>query len=940
MGGVMRGLARSIVLAGMSVVASSGFGADDGSIVGGNDLRQVEQALRALRMTTRDLSFRKDVVESERVPMAARRVLQEPLMLPAYAQHWHAGARGVTNLVSLVDVATRDVAGVDNAVTGQTLNSGRIAPVAGLEGAPVQVCQAVDLIYRAGIEAELLLRAGMAREPRDVLAAVMMEILTADQARAAIPDFMAAGFDGARLRTMLETSENLMADEDHGVSIMLDAAGQWNTDHTRRAALMVCRAVDEALVLLKGQPVGGEFQMSADTALGKVVCGGTGRNTYEEEAFLIVDLGGDDVYRCRAGLGSVILGRPISVVIDVAGNDHYVSRANFSQGAGVFGIGVLADESGDDVYAAGHVSQGAGVFGCGLLADRGGNDLFEADSLGQGAGMFGWGLLWQQNGDTRYGVRCLGQGASGAGGMGWLLDGQGNDVYVAGGERPCSWLPGQHFSMSQGFSIGMRPFAGGGTAVLCDLDGQDRYVADVYGQGAGYWYGVGMLIDAGGNDFYQAYQYAQGAGIHLSAGMLADLAGDDQYSAQAICQGGAHDYGVGMLVDRAGNDRYMAATTAQGSAIYNSVGLLLDRAGDDFYAGRDPRQSQAAGHDGGKREYGSIGLMIDMAGGDAYSQGQTNNAAWLKPFHGAGIDIEGTNILAGAEALTWLRDEVKKPGDDATKPASWRGFIRANPDLPVEKLLRRSTSDRPDAREAWEELKRGGMDSLRYLVTRLDSPAVMVRVKTEELVDALGTNSVPVLVEGLNNESLEVRRGCSVLLARFGDDAATRNRSGDRVIPALMKLADNDETLASALYALGHWRAGDAMGTATNALRHEKELVRLRAAQTLGRVGDRRAMADLVRALDDEMWTVRYAAETALVAMGHEARGPLRRAFGTASIRSKPHIVAGLAKLGDRRALTWARTLWRDDDAAWRTARMRELESYMAASGKGRSLDR
>ena len=53
----------------------------------------------------------------------------------------------------------------------------------------------------------------------------------------------------------------------------------------------------------------------------------------------------------------------------------------------------------------------------------------------------------------------------------------------------------------------MRPFAGGGVGILCDLKGYDRYIADVYGQGASYWYSTGLLLDAEGDDIYRAYQY-------------------------------------------------------------------------------------------------------------------------------------------------------------------------------------------------------------------------------------------------------------------------------------------------------------------------------------------------------------------------------------------------------------------------------------------------
>jgi hypothetical protein len=68
--------------------------------------------------------------------------------------------------------------------------------------------------------------------------------------------------------------------------------------------------------------------------------------------------------------------------------------------------------------------------------------------------------------------------------------------------------------------------------------------------------------------------------------------------------------------------------------------MLLDCSGHDVYTGTDPKASQAAGHDGDKREYGSIALMLDLGGANKYSQGQTNNEIWLKPLYGCGIDMD------------------------------------------------------------------------------------------------------------------------------------------------------------------------------------------------------------------------------------------------------------------------------------------------------------
>jgi HEAT repeat protein len=883
------------------------------------DQQEIGRALEAIRMLPGDLGFKKDVADSVLVSPVARRLLHRPLDLPVHAQEWRVRAAAVTNLVSLLQVS---------GVLVDSQRKEERAKIDGLDRVPVPVQEAVGLLVQAGHEAAALLKRGLPKEMESPWAAVIADALTEQQVKDGEAEWKAAGFPLDRLQKFLDDAQNLRAPEDDTFRPLWTASQAWDEAAVRQAAAVMSHAVDEAIARIQKQRSDGAFRVEVDSDLGKIVCGGTGNDTYTDDAFLIIDLGGDDLYRCRAGMGSTLVGRPVSVVIDMAGNDQYVARKSFAQGTGVFGIGVLVDCGGDDIYAAEHFAQGMGLFGYGLLVDGGGNDTFAASSNAQGTGIFGLGALWQRGGDSRYDVRQMGQGTGGVGGVGVLVDGGGNDVYLAGGERACPWLPGQYFSMAQGFAIGMRPFTGGGTGVLCDLDGNDRYVSDVYGQGASYWYGVGMLIDGAGNDFYQAYQYCQGAGIHLSAGILADLAGDDQYGAQAICQGGAHDYSVGMLVDRAGNDRYTAATTAQGSAINNSFALLLDRAGNDFYAGRDPNQSQAAGHDGGKREYGSIALMLDLGGADVYSQGQSNQVAWIKPWYGAGVDCEATNAVASTAAFGTARTEDPAKSNDEGR-SDLMQFRRADPDEPMEKLLRRAVSDRPDEAAAMEALKGKGAESLRYLVSRLDSPSVMVRVKAEEFVDALGAAAVPVLGEGLRDDRESVRRGCATFLARFGDNQSVSKQERAAVVNGLMPLLADEATITAALYALGHWHAREAYPAALSALRHEKELVRMRAAQALGRFGDRQAIPGLIEALGDPVWTVRYAAEGALVELGRGSIGPMRCAYAKATPVAKPHILGALARLGDRRALTWARILWRYEDPIWLKAEMRQLEESL-----------
>ncbi|MGD1018540.1 MAG: HEAT repeat domain-containing protein [Verrucomicrobiia bacterium] len=895
------------------------------------DEQAIEMALRAIKMTPRDLSFQKTNVESELILQKARTFLQQPLTLPVYGQSVASNLQSIASLQMLA-VFSQHQLEVPSAPVDIEYSPVTVDPDF-LTNLPPAVARAVEIIADGAGRANQLLQQSLPSEKSRALAAFAMETFGLDKDAAELQAWDKLGLKTNDVADLLRRDANLDLQDGELETTILDASDKLDRSGLFAASELLADSVDKAIAILqaaKDDPaMQKEFQVETDTPLGKIIVGGAGHNVYTNEAFLIIDTGGDDTYVNSAGGANGLLGRPISIVIDLGGNDEFISRRSFSQGSGVFGIGILAALGSNCTFQAKHLSQGAGFFGCGLLMTGEGNQTFEADTFCQGAGMFGAGILWQRGGDTRYKAAQMAQGFGGTSGIGILLDESGNDYYFAGGKYPCGWLPNHYFSLSQGFGYGMRPFAGGGIGILCDLKGDDHYVADVYGQGASYWYSVGLLLDLAGNDTYDAYQYCQGAGIHLSSGELIDWGGNDTYTAGHICQGAAHDYAVGILIDRAGNDRYSGDTTAQGAAINNSFAMLLDCSGNDVYTGADPKQSQGAGHDGDKREYGSIALMLDLGGRDKYSQGQTNNGIWLKPLYGAGLDCEFTNVVAET-ALPSLGQFTADRGPTPQTHTRLYQVAPVDTRQPVEQLLRRAISDRPDAQAASDELKRRGTEVLPYLLTRLDSPEVLVRVKAEEIVDYLGTNAVPLLIDGIDNaKNDEVARLCCYFLARFNEKARA-------AIPHVLPLINREKTRTVAFYTLGHLRAREAFVPAMNALDSRQELVRLRAAQALGRIGDRRATPKLIGALGDELWDVRYAAEDGLVGLGRQSIGPLRRAFGKASPRAQPHILEALARLGDHQALAWARTFYKNDDPLVRTAVENQLANELSAGTKKR----
>jgi len=877
-------------------------------------------------MDVSDLGFRKDVADSERVLAKARGFLADPLTLPAYGQHAMQDLKASRGLGDLADYARVQLELPEAPPMPQDVRPAFLSKE--LDALPEPVRRAVRAVVEAGLSVRPALGKALpqSKPARQAVMAFALNHFHLDRKEADLQSVRQLGLDPAEVKDFLDRQERLELQEDETVRPQLEAADATDPAALLTSFTLLCRAVDGSMAILRQSPPCGAFEVSFDTPMGRVFCGGSGPNVYKDEAFLILDAGGDDRYEGSAGGANGLEGRPIAIVLDAGGDDFYASRRSVSQGAGLLGIGILADAGGNDVLLGSHLSQGAGLFGCGALLLGPGRQSLQAGIWAQGAGVFGAGILRQESGDTDYRASELCQACAGTSGCGLLIEEGGRDAYVAMSSSPCEWLPGQFFTLAQGFSIGIRPWAGGGVGILADFSGADRYVADVYGQGSSYWYSVGLLLDAEGNDVYTAHQYSQGVGIHLSSGALLDWAGDDRYWGWALCQGTAHDYAVGVLADRAGNDTYAVSGTGQGSALTNACALFVDRSGDDFYAGRDKASSQASGQVAGPRGYGCVAVLLDLGGDDVYSQGFANGEAWLKPGHGAGWDLEAVRKEAPAPAL----EHPRFPAAPPSPPRPSRPPV--DPAHPVERLLRRAvreaeTPDQAkDKQSAIDELTRRGLEVLPYLFGRLNSPDVLVRVRVEGILDATGPAAVPLLAEALKSPDREVVRAVAQLLSRFEDPRATQ---------ALLPLLEDEKTCGTALTALAKFRAKEALEPCLGMLAADPprtELIRLRAAVALGRIRDARAVDALLKALDDPLWNVRTAAEEALVEIGEPAREPLAAFFPAASPRAKPYVVRALAALKDRRALTFSREAWQGVDPAFWAAEGRLLSEML--SGK------
>ena len=123
----------------------------------------------------------------------------------------------------------------------------------------------------------------------------------------------------------------------------------------------------------------------------------------------------------------------VGIVIDRRGDDIYLADY-FAQGSSYYyGIGILDDYSGNDEYFAGRYAQGAGIHSSvGILLDRSGDDSYHAShGVAQGMGHdFGVGYLEDLQGNDRYFGGTLTQGAATYGGLGIIIDKQGQDSYT------------------------------------------------------------------------------------------------------------------------------------------------------------------------------------------------------------------------------------------------------------------------------------------------------------------------------------------------------------------------------------------------------------------------------------------------------------------------------------------------------------------------------
>ncbi len=363
---------------------------------------------------------------------------------------------------------------------------------------------------------------------------------------------------------------------------------------------------------------------------GAILLGGFGNNRYQKSYALIIDYTGNDIY---SGASS-IANDSISIIIDLAGDDEYQHTRKYSQGSAFFGIGILFENSGDDIYTANNYTQGFSLLGVGQLIDISGNDKYFSRQFSQGTSFWGIAILLDGKGNDNYQANLYAQGLGGVKGFGMLIDNDGDDFYFATGSDESSYgVSGIFKSISQGAGIGFRGYASGGIGLLLDGGGKDIFRAGNFSQGMGYFYGLGIIKNYGkDDDIYIASRYSQGTAAHSAMGILIDDGGNDSYRSLAqVSQSAAWDISLAALWDKSGNDTYIGSNAFSS---HNGFSLFIDENGVDSY--NHISGGEINDYHGGS----SFGIFIDAGGNnDNYPANYKNNASTVTKKYRIFLDL-------------------------------------------------------------------------------------------------------------------------------------------------------------------------------------------------------------------------------------------------------------------------------------------------------------
>lgn len=182
-------------------------------------------------------------------------------------------------------------------------------------------------------------------------------------------------------------------------------------------------------------------------------------------------------------------------------------------------------------------------------------------------------------------------------------------------------------------------------------------------------------------------------------------------------------------------------------------------------------------------------------------------------------------------------------------------------------------------------------------------------LKIQLLALTCSDTAIPMLLKGLNNKEIAVRRNCIRALGKIGSQAA--------VIELARSLHSEDSQVqAWAAWALGEIDSQPAAAALQTALQHEASGVRAWAVWALGKINPTAAVTPLLNALQHQDPEVRWRAAVNCGRINIKEAVP----WLLNALRDENHIVraraiAALAKIGDRVAVPHIIELLNDPDS-------------------------
>ncbi len=726
-----------------------------------------------------------------------------------------------------------------------------------------------------------------------------------------IPDFIAEnpGYyvtpDGKRMTSLTGDISTHLS--------FIDAARQVDISAILKASVLMDRACREYLEGYKNLInneigfISSKNELSTDGIYpiiygdNDVVIAGVGNDTIYDDAGLLIDLGGDDVYLNNAG-SSYPHFKGGSVVIDHGGNDRYTSKSSFVQGFGFSGFGFIYDLGGYDSYSAKHFSQGAGILGVGAIFDMTGDDEYSAHAFCQGAGMFGFGGLFDGNGEDIYRCATLGQGGATCLGMGLLSDSSGDDRYEL--NKGSGWDALGSAGYGQGGALSFRNYPWrntmtpyGGVGLLFDHgEGNDRYRAGGWNsQGGSYIMSLGALYDEGGNDHYTC-NTGQGSGIHVTNAILIDGAGHDIYEGSFRAGGSGSDRSPGFLIDYSGNDVYRSSKASYGTGCKPlNMSLFIDFEGDDTYISPNPKDKVEFNN---WESFGGVwpesvpwlwayAVALDLGGDDQYDvKRRANNSENHSFGHGIHLDIEYSGDLFGeiedvmppynaTDRSLWQDSDFADSFERLSSPDNFVRFSTASELMKVEAI---SDLVAVLSRTEHKPLARDLMEIIDYHLIKDPIPRVIIE-EYPKLLKSPIPEIRAIAIDDIGHWQMNEHEEAILNLIDVEEDdyvksyaiSALRRLDSHEGYLRARELAFRNEddalTRQAAFFVAGH----DSTNFELLSKMWESDIptVKIAAASGFAKLGDQNAKSLLMEGRDTYDQYVRRAAGKALAELGH-----------------------------------------------------------------------